>query len=135
MTKEERKIYEKIVKEVDAHIKERCFTVTGSSWYSGITNNVNQRFGNHKKTKNIMYFKSWDTKSFEVARELEFYHARIGFGNSDNLGNAKEDSKYFYVFKKDLGLVEGIMNFFGTTYNDKKPKEVKISKKNGTNKK
>ena len=127
MTDNERKIFEKISREVDTHLKECCFVTDKSSWYTGITNNVNQRFGNHKKNKEIMYFKAWDATNFEVARALEFFHSKLGFGNSDNLGNAGKDAKYFYVFKKNLGIGDSLLNAFRINYNEKKPKEVKIS--------
>lgn len=132
MTDNERKVYEKIIREVEIYINECCFLKGKKDWYTGITNNVSQRFGNHKKNKEVMYFKSWDATCFEVARELELFHSKIGFGNSDNLGNAGKDAKYFYVFKKNLSIGDNILNVFGINYNDKKPKEVKVSKSKKT---
>lgn len=113
MDTNERRLYNRIKKEIDKHIDEYSFSHEKHRWYSGITNDPTRRLDQHKKKKNVMYPKIWNTKSVEVAHELEKYCSHKGFQNTDNFGGAKPNSFHFYIFKTNLTIGDYIVDFFG----------------------
>ena len=94
-----------IKRAIENHIKvengRSLFFKDYNNWYIGITNNVGVRKSQHKSTKdtNALHFKYWDAGTKQDAIEIERYFHLLGMKDKINVGNAKKDTIYVYVFK------------------------------------
>ena len=76
--------------------------ISFGGFYCGITNNVDRREGEH----NTDYLGYVNCKTFEVAKRLEARMHDEGFDTGDQLGHGQEDSRYVYVYKKNVNTKE-----------------------------
>lgn len=99
----------KIKKQIEKYVKENSnFFVDYSRWYIGVTNNPEIRKNQHKSLNNKEpnFWKHWYCYSKENALEIEKYFHKKGMLETSKTGGVAEDSKYVYVYKKYLTILD-----------------------------
>lgn len=82
-------------------------------WYCGITNNLNIRNAQHKKTRgDIKHWTALKAKSKSDANEIESYYSDKGTVNSPNIAGAKTNSSFVYIFKMPSSRPKGLAGPF-----------------------
>ncbi|MCH7560221.1 MAG: hypothetical protein IIC67_02440 [Thaumarchaeota archaeon] len=83
-----------IKKKIKKHIEENGGGF--SKWYSGITNDIEERLFKKHKVKNAYIYRNTDSK--ETAESIEDYLVNE-LGTKGGSGGGKEDSTYVYSYK------------------------------------
>jgi len=87
-----------IINDIEAHIKKQGGTP--SSWYTGITSDINQRLhSDHNVPPKKHWYMYRETSSDSIAREIEDYFVNT-YGTDGGSGGGDEDSKYVYSYLK-----------------------------------
>lgn len=73
-----------------------------SDYYCGVTNDIQRREGEH----NASFLGYVTAKTVNGALQLEARMHAEGFDTGKQLGNASNDSKFVYVYKKGLNTIE-----------------------------
>ncbi len=89
---------EQIKQEILAHINKEGGAK--SSWYVGITQNIEQRlFGDHKVQKENAWYAFREAMNSTEAREIEKYFIET-IGTDGGTGGGDNDASWVYAYKK-----------------------------------
>lgn len=83
------------------------FGVIYENWYVGVTNKPLKRMKEHKyKGRDTYRFGFANARSKNIACAVEKYFHDKGMKDRDNIGNAKKNSWYIYVFKHNRNFFD-----------------------------